>query len=89
MLTAVRGLVEAEQLAASAADTLAATGGLLRGDGGGLLQRIVSYFQQLFSVPHIDGVLTAISQVLNMLLENPLVRTCICCCICDEWCLTD
>ena len=44
-------------------DTLAAAEGLVRGDGEGLLQRILSHFQQLFAVPRIEGVLTAINQV--------------------------
>lgn len=64
MLAAVRGLVEAEHRSAALADTLAAAERLARGDGDGLLQRIVSHFQQLFAVPSIEGVLTAINQVI-------------------------
>jgi len=63
MLAAVRNLVEAQQRSATITDTLAAAEGLVRGDGEGLLQRILSHFQQLFAVPRIEGVLTAINQV--------------------------
>ena len=64
MLAAVQGLVEAEHRSAVLADTLAVAERLARGDGEGLLQRIVSHFQHLFAVPSIEGVLTAINQVL-------------------------
>ena len=64
MLAAVRGLVEAEHRSAALADTLAAAERLARVDGEGLLQRIVSHTQQLFAVPSIEGVLTAINQVI-------------------------
>ena len=64
MLAAVRDLVEAEHRSAAITDTVAAAVGLVRGDGEGLLQRILSHFQQLFAVPHIEGVLTAINQVI-------------------------
>ena len=63
MLAAVRALVDAEHRSAALADTLAAAERLARGDGEGLLQRIVSHFQNLFAVPSIEGVLTAINQV--------------------------
>ena len=56
--------MEAEHRSAALADTLAAAERLVRGDGEGLLQRIVSHFQQLFAVPSIEGVLTAINQVI-------------------------
>lgn len=65
MLQAVRELVEAEHRRAAAADTMAAAESLVRGDGKGLLQRIVAYFQELFSVPQMEGVLTAMSQVAS------------------------
>ncbi len=55
--------MEAEHRSAALAGTLAAAERLARGDGGGLLQRIISHFQQLFAVPSIEGVLTAINQV--------------------------
>ncbi len=64
MLAAVRDLVAAEHRSAAIMDTLAAAEGLVRGDGEGLLQRILSHFQQLFAVPRIEGVLTAINQVI-------------------------
>ena len=64
MLAAVRALVEAEHRSAVLADTLAVAERLARGDGEGLLQRIVSHFQHLFAVPSIEGVVTAINQVL-------------------------
>ena len=57
-------LVEAEHRSAALADTLAAAERLARGDGEGLLRRIISHFQHLFAVPSIEGVLTAINQVL-------------------------
>lgn len=63
VLTAVRDLVEVEHRSAALVDTLAAAEGLARTDGEGLLQRIVSHFQQLFSVPRIHGVLPAMNQV--------------------------
>ena len=63
MLRAVRELVEAEHRRAAAADTMAAAESLVRGDGEGLLRRIIAYFQELFSVPQMEGVLTAMSQV--------------------------
>ena len=63
MLTAVRDLVESEHRSAALVDTLAAAEGLARSDGEGLLQRIVSHFQQLFSVPSIQGALPAMNEV--------------------------
>ena len=64
MLAAVRDLIEAEHRSAAITDTLAAAEGLVRGDGEGLLQRILSHFQQLFAVTRIEGVLAAINQVI-------------------------
>ena len=47
MLAAVKSLVKAEHRSAALADTLAAAERLARGDGEGLLQRIVAHFQHL------------------------------------------
>ena len=70
MLQVVMELVEAEHRRATAADTMAAAGSLVRGDGEGLLHRIVAYFQDLFSVPQMEGVLTAMSQVLHRVWQS-------------------
>ena len=76
MLQAVRELVEAEHRRAAAADTMAAAESLVRGDGEGLLQRIVAYFQELFSVPQMEGVLTAMSQVAPHQLNTQMSKDC-------------
>ena len=75
ILQYVRELVEAEHRRAAAADTIAAAEGLVRGDAEGLLQRIVAYFQELFSVPQMEGVLTAMSQVGPYRLNTQIARS--------------